>query len=96
MACDAFESLLDRVFARSKPGDKLIDDGAPMEWETRVYRTATGIRVDQIEWYPSMGGREWSEELDEASARARLRAMCTEDNPPRCQLEDRFPYEEEP
>lgn len=93
MACDSFDSLLDRMFSRSKPGDVLFVDGEAGQWDLKITRTETGISIYQTEWYPAMGGREWTEDYDEAAARAHLRQSYgfNADNPGRLKLEDTFP-----
>lgn len=89
MVCNPRDSLADRALARSKPGDILLEAGTPDQWSTRVVRTATGLRVDEVELYPVFEEtREWSEHFDGEAARQYLRQQY---DYWRQELEDQFP-----
>ncbi len=92
MACDPFEALLDRALARTKSGDTMLAMDRPTEYEIKISRTATGISIDQVEWYPVMGSRAWTEIYDGDAARDKLRQWYgNPDNEGRLALEARFP-----
>jgi hypothetical protein len=93
VVCDPFESLLDRIFARSQPGDVIVTEGEPDGWERTIVRTETGFRIDEAEHYPVFAEeRAWSESFDEPAARAWLRrADLGPHSSRRRALEDAFP-----
>lgn len=90
MVCDPLASLIDRVLERSKPGDLILRLDYPGEAEIKITRTEAGISIYQAEWYPAMGGREWTETFDGDAARAHLRQRYVYDDAHRA-FEAKFP-----